>query len=37
MNPKTYIQVMVKSHRDLPKDILLHVGSKNGFEELVYY
>jgi hypothetical protein len=29
-------KVYIKSAVDLPKDILIHVGSKNGFEELVY-
>lgn len=34
---KEYFEkVYIKSKDDLPKDGLIHVGSNNGFEELVY-
>lgn len=31
-----YVKRFIKSEADLPKDIILHVGNKEGFEELIY-
>lgn len=31
-----YKKVFIKNISDLPKDIIIHVGNKSGFEELVY-
>lgn len=31
-----YVKRFIKTADDLPKDIILHVGNKKGFEELIY-
>jgi len=31
-----YTKIIIKSKDDLPEDILLHVGNKKGFEEIIY-
>jgi len=31
-----YVPIEIKSQEDLPKDQILHVGLKSGFEELIY-
>lgn len=33
---EVYKRVYIKTADDLPKDIILHVGNKKGFEELIY-
>jgi len=34
--PQNYTKVFIRDKSDLPENILIHVGSRNGFEELLY-
>ncbi|HUX56234.1 MAG TPA: hypothetical protein VMV77_04625 [Bacteroidales bacterium] len=36
MKEETYKKVFIKSPADLPEDVLLHVGNRHGFEEIIY-